>query len=176
MLKKIFIIFPIAFLFMAFSIPEKIVRKANKEIAKFYNTENFSKKVLKIPDDVNDLTPSEFGEDNLFEIYAEAELVGYGYIGNAPSKTATFDYLVLFDKNFIITRSKVLLYHEEYGGEIGSRRWLKQFDGLSTTAPAVVYSENIIPISGATISGQSMTRAINNLLTSIKFLQQANQL
>jgi Na+-translocating ferredoxin:NAD+ oxidoreductase RnfG subunit len=176
MSKKIFIIILIAFLFAAFSIPEKIERKADKEIAKYYNTENFSKKVYQIPEDANDLTPSEFGEDNLFKITSEGIVLGYGYIGNAPSKTATFDYLVLFDKNFIITRSKVLLYHEEYGGEIGSRRWLKQFEGLSTTSKTVVYSENIIPISGATISGQSMTRAINDLLMSIKFLQQANQL
>lgn len=176
MFKKIFIVFSTVFIFAAFSIPEKIERKADREIAKFYKTKNFSKKVYKIPEDANDLTPSKFGEENLFKISSEGELLGYGYIGNALSKISTFDYLVLFDKDFIITRSKVLLYHEEYGGEIGSRRWLKQFEGLGITTEAVVYNENIIPISGATISAQSMTRAINDLLISIKFLQQSNQL
>jgi hypothetical protein len=176
MLKNIFISFSIVFLFAAFSIPEKIVRKADKEITKFYKTENISKKGCKISEDANDLTPSEFGKENLFKISSEEKLLGYGYIGNALSKTASFDYLVLFDAEFIITRSKVLIYREEYGGEIGSRRWLGQFEGLGITTKAVDYKERIIPISGATISVQSMTRAINDLLISIKLLQESNQL
>lgn len=176
MFKKIFIVLTIAFLSAAFSIPERIVRKANKEIAKFYKTENFSKAVCKIPEDANNLTPSEFGEENLFKISSEGELLGYGYIGKAASKAAFFDFLVLFDKNLIITRTKVLVYREEYGGEIGSRRWLKQFEGTGISTEAIVYNENIVPISGATISVQSMIRAVNDLLISIKFLQQSNQL
>ena len=102
--------------------------------------------------------------------------LGYGYIGNAPSKTASFDYLVLFDENFIITKSKVLIYREEYGGEIGSKRWLRQFTGKTTTSAELKYNENIIPISGATISVRSMTRAMNELLQSIAILQELKAL
>jgi Na+-translocating ferredoxin:NAD+ oxidoreductase RnfG subunit len=73
--------------------------------------------------------------------------------------------------HFTITRTKVLIYHEEYGGEIGSKRWLKQFEGADVNHEEMVYNAGIIPISGATISAKSMTRAINDLLSSIKFLQ-----
>ena len=57
------------------------------------------------------------------------EVLGYAFIDKAPSKTDEFDYLVLFDENLIIKKAKVLMYREDYGGEIGSRRWLKQFIG-----------------------------------------------
>jgi Na+-translocating ferredoxin:NAD+ oxidoreductase RnfG subunit len=98
-------------------------------------------------------------------------LIGYGYIGSAASKTAEFDYLVLFDSDLIIIKSKILIYREEYGGEIGSKRWLKQFNGKSLASDKIIYGDNIVSISGATISVRSMTNSINDLLISIKTLK-----
>ncbi len=80
--------------------------------------------------------------------------------------------MILFDTNFIITKSKVLVYREEYGGAIGSKRWLKQFNGHSATSSELIYGKTIVPISGATISVRSMTKAMNNLLKSIGILQE----
>jgi len=65
----------------------------------------------------------------------------------------------------------VLIYREEYGGEIGSKRWLKQFIGKTKTDD-LRYGDNIINISGATISVRSMTSAMNNLLLSLKTLSE----
>ncbi len=155
----------------AFSIPEKIEKKADKVIAKFYETESFNKKVVKISEAMNAKTAANFKEDNLFEIIDGDKKLGYGYIGTAPSKTATFEYLILFDKDFIITKSKVLVYREEYGGEISSKRWLQQFDGATAGGKELKYNEDIIPISGATISVRSMTKAINEVLESITILK-----
>ena len=70
----------------------------------------------------------------------------------------------------------MLVYREEYGGEIGSKRWLKQFVGTAASGKKLEYNEDIIPISGATISVQSMTRAINDLLKSIALLHQKSLL
>jgi Na+-translocating ferredoxin:NAD+ oxidoreductase RnfG subunit len=172
MLKKTPLIIIIAILCTSFSIPEKILKKADKEIAKFYEVQEFKKEVIVISETVNKETPSEFGDENLFRISDKGGLLGYGYIGKAPSKSADFDYLVLFDSDFIITKSKVLVYREEYGGEIGSKRWLKQFAGIASTSKELVYNQDIVPISGATISVQSMTKAINDLLKSISLLQK----
>jgi Na+-translocating ferredoxin:NAD+ oxidoreductase RnfG subunit len=141
-------------------------------IGKFYDAELFYKEMIPVSEADNAGTVSEFGDENLFKIMRAEEFLGYGYIGNAPSKTATFDYLVLFDKDFIITKSKVLIYREDYGGEIGSKRWLRQFTGKATTSPELKYNVDIIPISGATISVQSMTRAVNELLQSLATLQE----
>ena len=94
-------------------------------------------------------------------------------MSKALSKTALFDYLVLLDKNLIVLKSKVLIYREEYGGEIGSTRWLKQFIGKKG-GDELKYGDNIVAISGATISVRSMTNAMNDLLKSIYILQNKN--
>jgi len=175
-MKNILLFLLIILISTSFIIPDKIVKKADKVIAKFYEIDNFSKENISISGENNKNTISEFGEGNLFKITSKSELLGYGYIGSAASKAADFDYLVLFDKDFIITKSKVLVYREEYGGEIGSKRWLKQFIGKSSSSSELIYGENIVPISGATISVRSMTQAINNLLISIGELQKLKAL
>lgn len=172
-MKITFVFYLVTLFLVAFTAQESVVKKADKEITKFYGTENFSKDIISVPKDLNAKTISEFGKENLFKISSGTKFLGYGYIGNAPSKTATFDYMVLFDKNFIITKSKVLVYREEYGGEIGSKRWLQQFEGKSSASKELVYNQNIIPISGATISVRSMTTEMNALLKSIAILKKS---
>ncbi|PKA82070.1 FMN-binding protein [Ulvibacter sp. MAR_2010_11] len=176
MLKQLFFILILTVVSTAFTIPSAVLKKADKEIMKFYEIEKIQKEIIAVPKDINSLTASEFGDGNLFKIRSNGQFLGYGYIGNAPSKTATFDYLVLFDTNLIITKSKVLIYREEYGGEISSRRWLQQFDGVSPASKELKYNDDIIPISGATISVRSMTKAMNELLQSIAMLQKRNVL
>lgn len=149
---------------------KKIEKKIAKEITAHFETEEFSTEVIKISEMVNNTVKSEFRKDNLLKISSPKGLLGYAYIGNAPSKTATFDYLVIFDPDFVVVKSKVLIYREEYGGEIGSKRWLKQFIGKSMK-DEVRFPGDIDAISGATISVRSMTNAIDNLLKSIKMLR-----
>ena len=62
---------------------------------------------------------------------------------------------------------------EEYGCEIGSKRWLKQFIG-SSKEDSFKLNENIIAIAGATISVNSMTKAMNEVLQNIGKLQALN--
>ena len=97
--------------------------------------------------------------------------MGYAFVGNAPSKTAKFDYLVIFDRDLKVIHSKVLVYREDYGGEIGSKRWLKQFLG-KTGNDRVSCENNIDAISGATISVRSMTLSMDKLFQTIGQLQE----
>lgn len=175
MLKKSLILCFSCFICTAFFVPEKVSKKADAVMAKFYKSDNFLKEAVVVSEEFNLKTAADFSKENLFKITSEGKHLGYGYIGNAPSKTATFDYLVLFDTEFIITKSKVLIYREEYGGEIGSKRWLRQFIGASSKKQ-FTYNQDIIPISGATISVQSMTRSMNKLLKSIALLKKNKQL
>src|SRR6056300_627577 len=105
-------------------------------------------------------------QDRLFTVIHEDAILGYAYIGEASSQTDTYDYLVVFDPSFGIKKAKVLVYREDYGSEIGSKRWLKQFLN-KTPADRFVYRQNIAAISGATISVKSMTNAMNNLMISL---------
>lgn len=156
---------------MASNLPKNIEKKVNKEILGAYNIETYELIPLIFDTSITEVLPSKFGKSNLFKIFSNSKVIGYAYVSKAPSKTDEFDYLVLFDINFIIKKSKVLIYREDYGSEIGSKRWLKQLIGKSQN-DALIYGNNIAAISGATISVKSMTKAINDLLKSIKILHQ----
>ena len=163
----------LALLSLSFGLPKNLKKKVDKEVKNTFNIEDFSLTNVTFASEITKDLPSKFGEDNLFSVQENNMLLGYVYLSKAPSKTAQFDYLVLLDKDLIVLKSKVLIYREEYGGEIGSTRWLKQFIGKKE-GDTLKYGDNIIAISGATISVRSMTDAMNNLLYSLKILHAKN--
>ncbi|ULC58645.1 FMN-binding protein [Flaviramulus sp. BrNp1-15] len=171
-IQQVFILF-LTFALMAFGLPKNIQKKVDKEIKNYFNVETFSFTEVKIDSENTKDLPSKFNDNNLFKIEANNAFLGYAYLSHAPSKTAQFDYFVLLDKDLIVLKSKVLIYREEYGGEIGSSRWLKQFIGKKG-GDQLKYGDNIMAISGATISVRSMTNAMNNLLESLKILHSRN--
>lgn len=156
---------------MSFQLPKNINKKVTKEIKKAYEIEQFQLESVKVSNANIPDRLSIVDSTTLFKIVENEELKGYAYVAKAPSKTDHFDYLVMFDTDFIIKKAKVLIYREDYGAEIGSKRWLKQFIGKETSSQ-LKYEKDIIAISGATISAQSMTIAINNVLHSISQLQK----
>jgi len=163
----------VAFLMLSFGLPKSIQKKVDKEIKTTFNVEAFEFDSVVISENVAKELPSAFGEDNLFEIIVNNTLLGYAYVSKAASKTDEFDYLVLLDTDLVVLKAKVLAYREDYGGEIGSKRWLKQFKG-KTHNDELRYGDNVRAISGATISVKSMTNAMNNLLKSLKILHSKN--
>ena len=166
---KWFTFFLLALLCMSFVLQKGLNKTVDKEIQETFGIEHYSIGVKQIPSVTLQELPSKFDDDNFLEIKAENEQVGYAYISKAPSKTDQFDYLILLDNNLTILKAKVLVYREDYGGEIGSKRWLKQFIGKNPD-DELKYKENIAAISGATISVRSMTNAVNDLLKSLKIL------
>ena len=141
----------------------RVLKKASKLIKKTYTIDYLQLEHKEFQ------TKSVVG--NLYKIFDSVQLLGFAFIGTAPSKTDTFEYLVVFDKSFIIKKVNVLVYREDYGGEIGSNRWLKQFVGMARSAELTV-GKNIAAISGATISVYSMTNAVNQLLNEMKQFKQ----
>jgi FMN-binding protein len=154
-------------------LPKGIQKKMDAAIESVFNIDTFTLSAVNIPSKIINILPPHFNKGNLFKISTNDSLFGYAYLGKAPSKTDEFEYLVLLDNDLIIVKSKVLIYREDYGGEIGSKRWLKQFIG-KTENDALVYGDNIAAISGATISVRAMTSSINTLLKSIKILHKNN--
>ena len=126
------------------SITEK---RANKTLNKHYGEEIV---LLK--------TKVEVPNGTLYEVTGKTDKV---YIGYSPSKFDNFDFMVLLDCDNEVKLVKVLIYRENYGGEIGSKRWLKQFIGM--TEP----KSYVDAISGATISVNSMKYSINKLIKSL---------
>ena len=136
----------------------RLLKKATKLIEKTYNVNDLQLEYKEFQ------TNSVVG--NLYKIFDLDQLLGFAFIGTAPSKTDTFEFLVVFDNSLIIKKVNVLAYREDYGGEIGSNRWLKQFAGVPQSTEFTV-GKNIAAISGATISVYSMTNAINQLLNEM---------
>lgn len=172
-MKKLFLFFIV--ISMSFTIPKKTEKKIDKEIRSVFNMETFSKTLIEVDEEIASDLSMPFKEDNFFKITSQEIQIGYFYFGKAFGKTDDFDFLVIFDNNLIIKKIKILAYREDYGGEISSNRWLKQFNGLSKD-DAVVYKKEIKAISGATISVRSMTKAINDLLESIAIIQNKKEI
>ena len=122
-------------------------KRAYKVLGKYYENEVI---LLK--------TNSNVPNGTLYEVAGKTDKV---YIGYSPSKFDDFDYMVLFDSTNKVMLVSVLIYRENYGGEIGSKRWLKQFIGM--TEP----KNYVDAISGATISVNSMKYSINKLIKSL---------
>lgn len=161
----------LSYLIFGIGIPKEIEKKVNKEIEKTFDSSVIEMQPVIVPDEMNKLLPAKITETNFFMLSQESELLGYLFVDKAPSKTAQFDYLVIFDQDLKVIHSKVLVYREEYGGEIGSKRWLKQFLG-KTGNDRVSNESNIDAIAGATISVRSMTLAMDKLFRTIGQLQE----
>jgi hypothetical protein len=157
----------------AFQLPKRILKKVQKELVKTFDQKELNLVEITISEAVNKQLGKQIGAASLFQIITVDEVLGYAYVGKAPSKTDQFDYLIILDKALIIKKSKVLVYREDYGAEIGSRRWLKQFIGKSGK-DQLKYQRDIMAISGATISALSMTQAINQFLADLNILHKNN--
>ena len=125
----------------------KLESKAEKHLGKYYDKEVFL------------IEQRDIANGKLYYIPNETDIV---YIGTSKSKFEDFEFMVLFDKDKTIKLVKVLVYRENYGGEIGSTRWLKQWIGVKEPKPFVD------AISGATISVHSLKNSINTLIKEIR--------
>lgn len=124
----------------------KLEYKAEKHLTKYYGHEVI----------LSEGVPFDDGK-----IYRMLNNTDFVYIGKSRSKFEYFDFMVLFDENKTIKLVKVLVYRENYGGEVGSRRWLRQWIGISKP------KHMVDAISGATISVHSLKQSINRLLTKV---------
>lgn len=93
-------------------------------------------------------------DSEVYEVYEGKEQIGYFVLAEASSKFDVFDYMVAFDLQGQIVRPHILIYREDYGGEICSKRWLKQFIGLDDEAPMQL-GLDVQNVTGATISCQA---------------------
>lgn len=151
------------------SAHSQLAKKAEKEVIATFNIQHFLTESIDIPEEISKESSAKINRDNFFRIKENGTLVGYVFLGVAPSRDNVFDYLVIFDNQLAIINIKILAYRENYGGEIASKRWLKQFIGKKVS-DTIKYERDIDAISGATVSANSLTVSINNLLKSVSLL------
>ena len=92
---------------------------------------------------------------NYYKISRKDSLIAYYCIEQAPSKHDHFEFLVIYSSDIKIQHVSILVYREDYGYEIKSKRWLKQFSTRDTP--------KVQAISGATISVNSLKKHVERL-------------
>lgn len=88
----------------------------------------------------------------------------------APSRSEKFSYLLYFNEKKEIIGVDVLEYRENYGYEIDYSYFRDQFKGKDDPKK-IRFGRTIQNISGATISAQSLTNAIHDLLLIINEIE-----
>jgi hypothetical protein len=106
-------------------------------------------------------------DDTFYSISGHDSIIGYLAVTDAPSKFHMFDYYILFDDKAEILKVEILHYRENYGAEICSKRWLKQFAGIDTKN-SQTYNSSVDGISGATISVNSVKKDVFKLSKILK--------
>jgi Na+-translocating ferredoxin:NAD+ oxidoreductase RnfG subunit len=142
-------------------------KKINKEILAIWPEKN----IQLLPFSINEQerkAAGKIGIEDVFSLVEDQDTLGYYIFLTVPSKLDKFDIGLIYSLNSEILLVKVLTYREDHGGEVGSKRWLKQFIGLGADAPMVL-NEDIQGISGATISCESAT---NGTREATRFLNK----
>ena len=153
-------------------LSKSALKKAEKTISQLWpEREVIWGKVL-VSEETRRALSFDIKSDQLFRLKDNDSLVGYLYLDDAPCKFDRFDYMVIFSHDLAILGVKVLVYREAYGGEIGSKRWLKQFTGKKD-GRGMEYEKDIQGISGATISALSISSGIKKLSLNIQELRKS---
>jgi Na+-translocating ferredoxin:NAD+ oxidoreductase RnfG subunit len=103
------------------------------------------------------------------------KIVGYGVVDDARGKEQPITYLLCVNPDCSVKDLEVLYYREAYGGEVQSETWLRQFIGKSP-ADQLHVGNDIMNISGATISTNAVTWGAKKVLTILGVLRERKML
>jgi Na+-translocating ferredoxin:NAD+ oxidoreductase RnfG subunit len=112
----------------------------------------------------------EFLSENAIVIYSfkydDNTETNYAIFREAKGKRDKFDYLVIANSEQVVTNVRIIRYRSEHGGEIASKKWLRQFIGYSNGS--LKYKTDISAISGATVSATSITGDIPKVVSILQ--------
>lgn len=178
----------IAFSFFSFTVSQspvltsKVRKKIHKTITNLWNSDEVA--MVEVPYSKKMESEKFFREHSVFEIKEGNETKGYMCLrrihgcklggceagGNTDNPIfdpnyeedafETFDYILLVNRDMEVIHVEVVDYPGEYGYEVSSKNWLKQFIGYKGENWA--YGKDIDGISGATISANSITYDIQD--------------
>jgi len=161
-MKKIGILIIVSWFIFGFGLSKQAQKKINKTIAALWPEKEIQKTPIQLP--------QEYRGDRLLKLENKSTNEGYAYLSQAASRSDKIDYMVIFNPDLSVLKVQVLVYREDYGGEVGSKRWLKQFVGKSG-GEKMKFGHDIQNISGATISARSLTKGVTELSKNIKELK-----
>ncbi len=153
--------FLLFFLLVSLTKVDRVEKKCNKILAKTFKEVSLKKSKLTISSKNKDEKWHEVSDK------ISKKKLGYLETTSAIGRFDKFDFMVLFNPDKSIKKVRVLIYREDHGGEIGNKRWLRQFEG-KTLKDAKTLSRQINGISGATMSCNAITSEIKKSLITIQ--------
>jgi hypothetical protein len=131
---------------------ESSLEKADKELFAFFNNTLEKRKIS--------------SNSNHYSLSNNDSIYGYVCFEQSPSKHDQFDFMAIYSPEMELLKLRILVYRENYGGEISNKRWLNQF---VTRSP-----EKIQAISGATISVESLKFSVLQLTEKMMLWKSSN--
>lgn len=170
---KIIISFICIILFISFTdnqeFPRKIEKKIDKTLKKIWPDCAIIKKRI-IIDTINSQLINKVKSEKIYKLINNGKIVGILCLSEAKGRFDKFDYMVIFNPDLSIKIVRVLIYRSQYGHEITSKNWLKQFIDKDNS-DNFIYGKDIDVISGATISGKSITDDIKRIVSLMNELK-----
>ena len=153
---------------LSFIFSSKIINETNLKIKdaipdfksiehKMFNLKSSYKETKKI---VN----QKFFRDevNTWKIQKNDSTYYYAILDNVIGKAMPITFLIIFNQNGEVFDTSIIKYREPYGGEVKSKKWLKQFSQYTDTSNYKI-GDGIHAISGATLSVHSVSKGIHKL-------------
>ncbi len=158
----------------ASTFPKSIQKKIDKEVKKIFPIEDLT------IDNIEDFKFDTFKYQDIKNVSLSSlkcsdKLMGYACFASSKGKNDYFDYMVLLNESMEIKKVVVLIYRSSYGGEIMAKSWLKQFIG-KVRGEEMEFERDIDGISGATISGPSMTKGIKTVSLMMNELKEKGKI
>ncbi len=102
----------------------------------------------------------------VFRVKKDGEESGFAIAAQGKGRHDKFYYLIYFTEDKEVDWIRVTGYFSNHGGQITSKRWLQQFKGFA--GGILNYGKDVQAISGATISGNSITDGIKEITTQMQ--------
>ena len=150
-MKKLVILLFLGLIGISANLPSSAIKKMDKTIQSLWVNQVVTKEIIDLSKQQN--VPTDL---QLNKLLINNKPVAFLAISRAKSRVDFFDYMIIYNPDLSIKTIQVLAYREDYGGEIASNRWLKQFEGKKN-AEEMKFGDDIQGISGATISARSLT-------------------
>jgi len=168
-MKKIFLI--IICCVLVASIKEKAIEDI---ISHYLEKPEITEYKFSIPSNVkkeiqNTLKQKFFRDKIYYWSIKHSDGVDFALMDNVIGKSMPITFIVVFNDTGEVKYSSLIKYREAYGGEVKSKAWLNQFNGMRQDS-VYKFPDNIAGISGATMSVSSMTRGIGKLSLLLPYI------
>ncbi len=174
-MKKTSIVILISVVFFSFDLSKSTIKKIDKALEELWKGKSIDKKSISLSLEQTKKLSFKLENDALYKVFIDSKIGAYLFLSHGKGKMNKFDYMLVYRPNLSILKVKLLVYREEYGGEIGSKRWLKQFIGKSDPEK-MKFGRDIQGISGATISARSISADIKKVTGQMIELKQKGML